>query len=156
MTKRDKPISCQPDQLLLYHYAELDANRRLKIEQHLQQCSGCRAELAALQSLLRAAPSPVAELSPADLQHFSSRVMERLQPKRRRLTRPALGLTLAGAAVVLISLNLGREITPTSPLSSKAPLKMAVDQGRLPNLELLQNLELLDNFELVQQLDRLR
>lgn len=156
MSGKDQTSSCRPEQLLLYHYAELDAADRQRVEQHLQHCSACCSELAELQELLNSVPRQAAEVTPAEVQRFSSRVMENLPPKRRALTRPALGLTLAGAALVLISVNLDRPDQTMPPSSGRSLIKVPAVQGGLPDLELLRNLELLENLDLVERLDRLR
>lgn len=155
MTEREQGSSCQPEQLLLYHYGELDAADGRRVEQHLQHCAACRAELAELRALLNSLPQVDSELSPAELQRFSSRVMDQLPAKQRHLSRPALGWSLAGVAVLLITLNLGRQLPPNVPQPSKTAVKSATEPGNLPDPELLQNLDLLENFDLVQQLDRL-
>ncbi len=155
MTRQAQPSSCQPEQLLLYHYAELDGPSRLQVEQHLQHCTACRSELAELQKMLKAVPTTAPELSPTEVHRFNARVLERVQPRRRRFFRPALGWALAGATAVLITLSLRQEIPTPGPGQARAPLKMAAEQDALPDLELLQNLELLENLDLIQQLEKL-
>lgn len=153
MTRQGQSSSCQPEQLLLYHYAELEVASSLQVEQHLQYCSACRSELTALQTALKAVPSTALELSPAEVHRFSVRVMECLP--RRRFARPALGWALAGAAAVLITVNLRHQIPTVAPVPTRAPVMMTAEQNVLPDLELLQNLELLENLDLIQQLETL-
>ncbi len=154
MNDQRQALSCQPQQLLLYYYADLEAEDHRQVEQHLQSCTVCRAELSELQKLLDAVPVLTPELSSVELDRFSARVVEQVQPQRRWFVRPALGLALAGASVLLITLNL-HTLLPESAPEHKSPLTMTVDQDVLLNLDLLQNLELLEDLELMQQLERL-
>ncbi len=155
MINQEQICSCRPQQLLLYHYDELDTAGRRQVEQHLQSCTACRAELSELQSLLTALPTAAPKLSSAELDRFSARVMEQVQPRRSRFTRPALGWALAGGAALLITLNLPQLLPTSAPLPAKLPVVMTADQDVLLNLELLQTLELLEDFELLQQLEPL-
>lgn len=155
MNDQRQALSCRPQQLLLYYYAELGAEDLRQVEQHLQSCSGCRAELSELQTLLNAVPAITPELSSVDLDRFSARVVEQVQPQRRWFARPALGLALAGSAVLLITLNLHTLLPESAPVQHKSPLMMTADQDVLFNLDLLQNLELLEDLELIQQLEQL-
>ena len=157
MTRHEQADTCRPEQLLLYHYGELTDPERVEVERHLQRCPACRDELAELQRLLAAVPASGIELTPAEVERFSSRVMERLPSRRRsHLSRPMLGWSLAGAAVLLITFNLGRQIPNQVPPPEKSEVKIAAVTPGMPDLDLLQNLDLLENFELVQQLDKLR
>ena len=62
------------DQLILYHYGELDDSQ--KARHHLEDCAGCRAELAAIEQLLAGVvPDPVPE-RPAD---YGQRVWRQLE-----------------------------------------------------------------------------
>jgi len=155
MTEREQILSCRPDQLLLFHYGELDSADRLWIEQHLQQCAACRAELAELQLFLNRLPEVGSELGPAEVRRFGSRVMAQLPSNRRHFSRPALGWSLAGAALLLITLNLPGQFPSEVPQPPKRSVKMSAEQKLLPDPDMLQNLDLLDNFDLVQKLDRL-
>ena len=155
MNSQGQALSCQPQQLLLYHYAELDAASLQQVEQHLRDCPTCRAELSELQSLLNKMPSAVPELSPVELDRFSARVMAQVQPRRRWFAQPAWGLALAGVAALLITLNLHTLLPTSAPVPVKMSSIMTDDQDVLLNLDLLQSLELLEDFDLIQQLEQL-
>ena len=154
MNKQDQALPCQPQQLLFYHYDELDAAGRQQVEQHLQRCSVCREELAELQVLLRSVSSAVPEPAPAELERFNARVMQRIQPRRRWFAQPALGWTLAGAAALLFTLNLQTSLPPSAPVPAEKSLIITAEQDVVFNLELLQTLELLEDFDLIQQLEQ--
>jgi hypothetical protein len=62
------------DQLILFHYGELDNSQQAR--RHLDDCTSCRAELAAIEQLLtEVVPDPVPE-RPAD---YGQRVWRRLE-----------------------------------------------------------------------------
>lgn len=152
MTKSATLASCRPEQLLLYHYDELDAAGRLQLEEHLRACAICRQELQNLQMDLQALPTIKLELSPAEVHRFSGRVMARVR-QRRRFVSPALGWSMAGVVTLLIALNLQQPMF-LKQQSFPAPRSpgMSSELEVLPDLNLLQDLELLENLELVQQL----
>jgi hypothetical protein len=147
MTKIEPTSACPTGDLLLFHYGELDDAGELRIEQHLQQCHNCCKELDKLRKFLNLLPTAKPDLSATELRRFNSRVMSQL-PRRRRLNKLALGWTLAGAVVLMLTLNLGQQTEPQIP----APAPLVAEQEILENLELLQNLDLLENLELLQQL----
>lgn len=156
MTRKVKIPSCQPELLLLYHYGELEAAAHLQVKQHLQQCSACRNELATVRTVLERVPSVAAELSPAEIHHFSQRVMKRLQPRRRPWTRPVLGWALAGVTVtLLLTVNLQESVLTPTLVPTGIPQEISAEKYMLPDLDLLQNLELLENLELLQQLEEM-
>lgn len=155
MNRQDQPFSCQPQRLLLYHYAELDAVEQGQVEQHLQCCFDCRVELAALQELLSVVPEVVPELMPVELDRFTARVMKQVKPRRPWFVRPGLGWALAGGAALLLVMNLDIVPQTSSPVSTQPPLAITADPDVLSNLEFLQTLELLEDFELIQQLGEL-
>lgn len=154
MNDQRHALSCRSQQLLLYCYAELGAEDLRQVEQHLQSCSVCRAELSELQKLLDTVPAITPELSPVELDRFSARVMEHVQPQHRWFARPAWGLALAGGVALLITLNLNILLPESAPVQPKSPL-MTADQDVLLNLDLLQDLRLLEDLELIQELEQL-
>jgi hypothetical protein len=73
-----------PDQLILYHYGELDggasgqAGDRAAIEAHLAVCGACRSELSAMERTLAAVSSlPVPERA----ESYGRQVWQRLEPR---------------------------------------------------------------------------
>lgn len=147
MTSIDPISACPTEELILFHYGELDGADKLRVEQHLQQCHSCGNELGKLRKFLALVPTGVPELTASELRDFNSRVMAQL-PRRRRFGRPALGWALAGALVLMLTLNLRQQIEPHVP----APAPMVAEQEVLDQIELLQNLDLLENLDLLQQL----
>lgn len=151
MTRDVHPKPCPTEQLLPFHYAELDDAERRQVEQHLQLCPDCRTELDSLRGFLTQIPTTRPELSTAELQKFSARVMQKL-PHRRLCGNPALSWALATAVVVMLTLGLWpqREAPVSAPAGIAAPIM--AEQEVVEQLELLQNLELLENLDLLQQL----
>lgn len=153
MNKPNPPPCCHPEQLTLFHYDDLDADDRRRVETHLQDCAACRGELAQLRATLAALPKNAAEFSPMEIRAFNARVGRSLQPRRPFYLRPALGWSLAAATAVLLVVNLHSP----PPGTSRPPTGVAVHLGgpaqRLPDAELLLNMDLLENLDLLQQLD---
>jgi hypothetical protein len=73
-------------------------------EAHLAACESCRARLAAMEALfreLRAAPSAVGEIElRARRDRILAAITDRPRTARRRLSRPALWIPLAAAALI--------------------------------------------------------
>jgi anti-sigma factor RsiW len=153
MTSNTSLTDCPTDQLLLYYYGELDGSRLQQVENHLQHCDACRAELLSLQNVLGLLPTNLPALTASELSRFSARVMDQL-PRRRYFRRPAIGWALAGTVVVLLSLNLRQGLETPGPEQIRVIHQMSVEQEVMNQLELLQNLDLLENLDLLQQLDR--
>lgn len=147
MTSKTQFNACPTEQLILFHYGDLDDADKLQVEHHLQTCSDCRSKLGELRKFLNQVPTGVPEITASELRSFTSRVMHNL-PRQPRFSRPALGWALAGALVLLLTLNLRQQIEPPAP----APAPMVAEQEVLDRLELLQNLDLLENLDLLQQL----
>jgi anti-sigma factor RsiW len=154
MTGKTQIIACPTEQLILYRYGELHGDDSLQIENHLQQCPACRAELSSLTEILDQVPIATPELTAQDLNNFNARVMKQL-PQRNRFGRAALGWTFAGAVVILLSFNLQQQKELPVPKLLNTPVQMTADQEVLNQIEFLQNLDLLENLDLLQQLDRL-
>lgn len=152
MNKPSEHSSCRPENLILFHYGELDVADRLRVEEHIQGCAACRRELAELRSALEVLPKGEPEFSPAEIRAFNERVSRRLRPRSRQLLGPALGWSFAAAAaVLLVTLYL------PAPGPQRPPLEVTLQTGgemeRLPEPELLLNLELLENLDLLQELE---
>ena len=154
MTKKIQITNCPTEELILYHYGELEEEASLRVEKHLQGCPDCRSELISLKDVLTQASFDVPELSKSELKTFNSRVMQNL-PRRRRFGYPALGWTLAGAVVVLLSFNIQQRNNMPGPKLQSVPVQMTAEQEVLNQFELLQNLDILENLDLLQKLDRL-
>lgn len=153
MNQPNTSTCCLLEELTLFHYGELDAADRLRVDTHLQGCAACRRELAQLRATLAALPKNAVELSPQEIRAFNARVGRSLQPRRPFYLKPALGWSLAAATAVLLVVSLHNPL----PGPSRPPTGVAVHVGgpaqRLPDAELLLNMDLLENLDLLQQLD---
>jgi hypothetical protein len=154
MTTNSRTTACPTELLVLYHYGDLEGHETLFIETHLQQCSACRAELSSLQNLLNKIPTPKPELTKHDLSNFNTRVMQKL-PRRHFFGRPALGLGLAGAVVLMLTFSLQQRGETPIPQLLKTSQNFTAEQELFNKFEMLQNLDLLENLDLLQQLDSL-
>lgn len=131
---------CQED-LLLYHYGELDGEETRRMDAHLTGCPACRSELARLRADLERLADPVT-FTAADRARLADRVIERGRRRRFAGPVPLLALGSLGALCLLLVLWLpGR-----TPAPAPTPALTA-------DLELLEQLELLDELELIQDLD---
>jgi anti-sigma factor RsiW len=153
MSKPNPPPCCRPEQLTLFHYGDLDAADRLRVETHLQDCAACRRELAQLRATLAALPKSAAEFSPQEIRAFNARVGLSLQPRRPFYRRPALGWSLAAATAMLLVVSLHGPLRSPSRPPSGVVLHVGGPAQRLPDTELLLNMDLLENLDLLQQLD---
>ncbi|BCA81100.1 zf-HC2 domain-containing protein [Desulfuromonas sp. AOP6] len=141
---------CPEEELTLYYYGELEPADRRAIDKHLEGCAACRQQLAALESLLGALPTPVIELSTEEKQRFSAQVMEHLDRRQKRRFLPLFGGGLAtAAAVLLLLLNTGSPPDLAPPADSNG---LVAELEGLPEMELLRNLDILEELELLQEL----
>ena len=135
------------ENLLLFHYGELDPVASRRVKEHLDTCSSCRDHLQQLSCLLDSIPTPELEISSAEINRFAARVAERAGAGRAwRPSLPVWGGALAAAAVLIVTLVVERP--QTLPPAGSASMQVA-------ELEILQRLELLQDFELLQDLELL-
>jgi hypothetical protein len=144
------------DELVLHYYGEMSDAAEARACEHLEQCAGCRDNLARLQRVLAAVDeAPVPEPDA----WFENRAWARLEPE---LTRPAPSVWWrsswrlpwraiawgAGAALVVIAAFVaGRIGSPPSP--APAPAQLASTQDPLRERVLLVDLgDHLDRSEL--------
>lgn len=144
-----KTDSCCKEDLLLYHYQELDEEQRRRVDAHLAACSACRTELDRLRADLERFADPVA-VSAADRARLADRILARSRKRRLAGPVPLLALGSLGALCLLLVLWLpGRAPAPQPTPSLTAELEL------LEQLELLDELDLIQNLELVQELEDL-
>lgn len=112
---RTEAIACAPPELLsAYLDGELPAERERAVEEHLAGCSGCRAELDGLRSVVerlrrldRAAPPPVLGRSVARRVALESRprgLVDRLEGALARLPLDPATLVTFGVVVALAAI----------------------------------------------------
>jgi len=148
-----RDTNCSGEELVLFHYGDLDEESRSRVEAHLSGCPACQAELAEIGRMLSLFPRNEIELSTVEIQRFAARVSSRA-PRRRRRAWPALGGALAAAAVLavaLLTLQPGGEVAPQVIAHTK--VSRVADAEVVRNLDLLQNLDLLENLETLQALE---
>jgi anti-sigma factor RsiW len=148
----DRRVSgCSEENLVLYHYRDLDGAAVREVENHLEHCAACRDSLREIRETLAAVPRPTLEMSGIEAQRFAGRVIARTESRSRRRTLSLWGGSLATAAVVLLTFfSLRPGPVPNVP---RAQVKMSAQLETLPDLDLLQNLDLLENMDLLQELD---
>ncbi len=146
-----RTVNCNDQDLVLFHYGDLDAETRLRVREHLTQCHACRLKLAGLRDALDRLPVPELCLSEGEKQRFAAVINDRIAHKSR--PRQWLwGSALATLAVLTICLR----ILPGGPATFTGGVpKSATEIGMLQDMELLQNLDLLENLDLLQDFDRI-
>ena len=126
------------DHLPLLIYDELSAAEAAACRQHLDACSTCRAELAALGQVRTALDRAPQRQVQVDLAGVCLRIVAR-QHRERAWRRAALGITAAAAALlVLVSLRLlniaiepGRVTVAWSVMApQQAPERLPVEVGQ--------------------------
>lgn len=152
MNKPSVPPCPPPEDLTLFHYGELDAAERLRVENHLQQCGACRRELEQLRSTLARLPQEERNFSATELRAFGQRLDQRLRSRQRHPLRPAVGWSLAAATAVLLLVTLHSPSPTTQPAPPGAAQVGGVAQ-RLPDPDLLLNMELLEKLDMLQELE---
>jgi len=109
---------CQmSEKVNLYHDGELDAAERSLVEQHLQTCADCRAELAQLSAIsqsFQSAPAPkLSQFSMHRLHAMADRWMEDDLVRVARVLRAVAACVLVAGSAWLIG---------TSPAATNAPI----------------------------------
>ena len=140
---------CNDEDLTLYHYQELTAAESQSLEQHLAECSTCRAALDELRRSLAAVPSPKLRISAAQKQQFTEQITARIG-QRKRTSLPNWGTAFAVASVlglmVLILQPGSQSVVQPPPAAALADLEVLEQFDLLKDLELLRDLELLEEF----------
>jgi anti-sigma factor RsiW len=150
MTKHER---CEIDEqeLLLYHYRELDEQEQGRITSHLEACARCRRKIDEFAATLSAAAPDEMEWSGADQRRFCARIDERINRRRQ----PA-GLWIGGvaAAMLMVALLLPwRSDIPEQLSTSPQPLKMMAELEIFEHLDFLQAIDLLEILDLLDDLE---
>jgi len=154
------------ENLTLYVYGELDPVTEREVENHLENCEGCRHEHERLSTILtrvrEASVSP--QLSPLEARAMAADISRTLKAGTRRNwwrqylefmpSRLVPAAALAGALIITVAvigyLNLNK--TPgLAPVSLNQNEEIMLSDT---DLEILDNLELLKEMESIQKLSR--
>lgn len=142
-------VECHQENLLLYHYGELQPEEKQALDMHLQGCDSCRNALQEIEGTLAVIPKSELKLSAARKQQLSERVIQ-----RSRLS--PLGLRPAWAIVVIAllvgALVLMRQGGVWGPPGSPAT-PMVADFEVVEQIEMLQTLDLLENLDLLEEIE---
>ena len=152
--KKETQLSCQDIDLLLHHYGEGSFQQRNAIDEHLQECQACAAELADLQQTLTQLPRTSLDLSTAETCAFVDRVMTRLPQRRtRRSAVPLWGASLVATAALLLTFLVPHQTQV--PQQTMPAGKVMADLEVIKDLDFFQNLDLIQNLDLLQELEGL-
>jgi anti-sigma factor RsiW len=155
------PCEALEENLVLYHYGDLDGAERAALQAHLLACAGCAGYLRELGALLpltvktdRPAPSFWTDYN----RELRSKLDDATEKKRWRRSlavwlQPRLVPVYAAAAVVALALTftLGKGIRSTNDLAQDDAAMMEV----LPvaeNLEFFKAMDVLDNLDLLESM----
>jgi len=155
------PCAALEENLVLYHYGDLEGAERPALQKHLQNCPGCSGYLQDLGTLL---PLTVkTDLPPPsfwndfnrELRHKLDGAAEKKSWRRTLAAffQPRLVPVFAAAAVVALALTftIGKGIWPTADLAENDAAMME----ELPvaeNLEFFKSMDLLDNLDLLESM----
>ncbi len=139
------------EQLILYHYDELNDEERTRLETHIAECEGCRANLASLRSLDMTIPRDNAPQTDPEMVHALRQAVSRNIRRQNNGSRkqsmdglldflypaPALRIALAAALFVLGFMvgnrNNDAPVTIPPPTFSLNDLMTASNQIRTEN-----------------------
>jgi anti-sigma factor RsiW len=146
--------------LVLYHYDELNGDARNRVTTHLRRCPGCASYLKELAALL---PLTVIGDEPAEefWQNYSREMRHKLVDLQKKkswwqavqtFVHPWTVPALAGTAVVALALTLtiGKKTTTTNEVINDAP---SADQALIEVLPMAENLELFNNMDVLEDID---
>jgi hypothetical protein len=162
MAGKQKPAACaQMEQdLVLYHYGELESAQQSRIQMHTERCEGCREYLREIQSILAltaGADEPTEEFWSAysrEMRHKLAEIDERppwwarLGSWVRPWALPAFAATAVVAIAVAFTLGRGVQRQPEVPVADEAlmeALPVAEKLDFFSHMELLDSLELLES-----------
>ena len=120
------------DQLILYHYDELETDERAAVEKHIEECKACRESLAALGTLGSVVPRQAPETDPQMVHALRQAVSRKIRRQSERgMSRsmnsvldflypaPALRIALA-AALFIMGFMIGNRNTASETIMPPA------------------------------------
>jgi len=156
----------QKENLALYVYGELDPVTGRKVENHLENCEGCRTEHKRLSTILAKVKeaSVAPQLTPWEARAMAANISRTLKAGSRRTwwrqylefrpSRLMPAAAMAGALVITVAvlgyLNLNKT-TGLAPVSLNQNEELMLSDK---DLEILDNLELLKEMDAIQKLSR--
>jgi len=163
------PMACDVyrGQLIEYLDGELAVEMRPELEAHLDQCSGCRAELRDLrETLTLIARIPAPEPSEAFWQQYLREIRQKAERVpwwtsalrhwfATLVLRPIPAVAVA-AVLVLAAVVTWRTLPERPPTPELASLDLTQQLLVSEDLEVLQEMELLEEWELFEEWELLR
>jgi anti-sigma factor RsiW len=147
--------------LVPYLRGDLAPAECLRVARHLEECPGCRGDVAVLRELLAELRAALPEPPPVHWARWQAELREKLAARRgprawwARPVPLALSASLAGAVLVVAVLaglpgGRGRGEAPTVD-----ELLLAGRLDMVRQLAVVERLDLLEDFEVIRQLDAL-
>ena len=151
---KNRPCEGYEEDLILYHYGELESEKASVTSAHMESCAACRAYMDELVRLLAAVPADMpghaARIRAVD------RVMAGIAPRRlewrRRLVPAAIALTALVAAVMFSVYN---PFVTDKPQTPEQMVMAQADPEVLENLDLLKDLNVIEELDTVQGMEEL-
>ena len=154
------------ENLTLYVYGELDPVTEREVENHLENCEGCRHEHERLSTILtrvrEASVSP--QLSPMEARAMAANISRTLKAGTRRNwwrryldfmpSRLVPAVAMAGVLIIAVAVIGYQNLNKTPGL---APVSLNQNEEIMlsdTDLEILDNLELLKEMDAIQKLSR--
>lgn len=143
---KNRPCEGYEEDLILYHYGELEPEKASATAAHMESCAACRAYMDELDRLLAAVPADMP--GRAATIRATGRVMAGIAPRRFEWRRRLVPASIALAA--LVSAVLFTVFNPFVSDKPQTPEQMVMAQA---DPEVLENLDLLKDLNVIEELD---
>lgn len=152
----------QKSTIMLDIYGELDAEERMRLQQHLEICEGCRKERQQMVGLMGKIKTTMKspELSFTEAKRMANTILWRLNNARSPkwwsqifATRPSrLIPALAAASILIVMAGIIGYNTFIADNKFRYSANVATEQLNSQDLEIINNLDLLRDMDAIQKL----
>jgi Putative zinc-finger len=157
------PCAEREENLVLFHYGDLDPAERSALQAHLQNCTPCAGYLKDLETLL---PLTVKADEPSETfwTDYNREMRRKLADAAETKTwlqkigeffqaRPLPALATTAVLVLALTLTFGRNSwSPHDPVQEDAAIMEVLPVAE--NLEFFKNMDVLDNLELLESMGK--
>ncbi len=141
--------NCLTEQeITLYCTGDLGREQHRAAQEHFVACRKCRTTMAATRRSLAAVTRPELQLSAAEQQGFTDRVMRAAGKRARGPVLQAWGAAATALAAGIVAVMLfGPGDLPTNTEQNRG--------GQYAELDLVENMEMLEELELLEMMEML-